>query len=88
MRRDAFLKSLAALAAASALPLSVRAAGNLKMLIPANPGGGWDQQGRALGKSLMESGAASTVSYDNRAAPRARSASRSSSTAPRATATR
>jgi len=66
MRRDAFLKSLAALAAASALPLSVRAAGNLKMLIPANPGGGWDQQGRALGKSLMESGAASTVSYDNK----------------------
>ena len=66
MRRDAFLKSLAALAAASTLPLSVRAAGNLKMLIPANPGGGWDQQGRALGKSLMASGAASTVSYDNK----------------------
>ena len=66
MRRDTFLKSLVTLAAASAMPLPVWAAANLKMLIPANPGGGWDQQGRALGKSLMDSGAASTVSYDNK----------------------
>ena len=66
MRRDTFLKSLAALAATSAMPLPAWAAANLKMLIPANPGGGWDQQGRALGKSLMDSGAASTVSYDNK----------------------
>ena len=66
MRRDTFLKSLAALTAASALPLPAWAAANLKMMIPANPGGGWDQQGRALGKSLMESGVASTVSYDNK----------------------
>ena len=65
MRRDTFLKSLAALAAASALPLPAWAAANLKMLIPANPGGGWDTTGRALGKALMDSGAASTVSYDN-----------------------
>lgn len=67
MRRDTFLKSLAALAAAGATPLPALAAGaNLKMMIPANPGGGWDQQGRALGKSLIESGAASTVGYDNK----------------------
>jgi len=66
MRRNAFLKSLVALAAASALPLPVRAAANLKMMIPANPGGGWDTTGRALGKALMDSGAASTVSYDNK----------------------
>ena len=66
MRRDTFLKSLAALAAVNAMPLPVWAAANLKMLIPANPGGGWDQQGRALGKTLMESGAATTVSYDNK----------------------
>src|SRR5439155_5899391 len=50
MRRDTFLKSLAALAAAGALPLSARAAANVKMMIPANPGGGWDTTGRALGK--------------------------------------
>jgi putative tricarboxylic transport membrane protein len=66
MRRDTFLKSLAALAAASALPLPAWAAANLKMLIPANPGGGWDTTGRALGKALMDSGAASTVSFDNK----------------------
>ncbi|HEY9238413.1 MAG TPA: tripartite tricarboxylate transporter substrate binding protein, partial [Burkholderiaceae bacterium] len=54
------------LAAASALPLPAWAAANLKMMIPANPGGGWDTTGRALGKALMDSGAASTVSYDNK----------------------
>lgn len=66
MRRDTFLRSLAALAAVGALPLSARAAANLKMMIPANPGGGWDTTGRALGKALMESGAASSVNYDNK----------------------
>lgn len=67
MRRDHFLKSLAALAAAGALPLAARAEGaNIKMMIPANPGGGWDTTGRALGKALQESGAASSVSYDNK----------------------
>ena len=34
MRRDTFLKSLAALAAVGALPLDARAAANLKMMIP------------------------------------------------------
>ena len=65
MRRDTFLKSLAALAAAGALPLTAAAAANLKMMIPANPGGGWDTTGRALGKALQEAGA-SSVSYDNK----------------------
>ena len=36
------------------------------MMIPANPGGGWDTTGRALGKALTDSGAAATVSYDNK----------------------
>jgi len=66
MRRDMFLKSLAALAAAGTLPLSALAAANIKMMIPANPGGGWDTTGRALGKALVDSGAASTVIFDNR----------------------
>ncbi len=66
MRRDTFLKSMAALAAAGTLPLSARAAANLKMMIPANPGGGWDSTGRALGKALQESGVASSVTYDNK----------------------
>ena len=67
MRRDDFLKSLAALAAAGALPLAARAQGaNLKMMIPANPGGGWDSTGRALGKALQDAGVASSVSFDNK----------------------
>ncbi len=66
MRRDTFLKSLAACAAVGVLPLPASAAANLKMMIPANPGGGWDSTGRALGKALQESGAAASVSYDNK----------------------
>ena len=67
MRRDIFLKSLAALAATGTLPLSAYAAApNIKMMLPANPGGGWDTTGRALGKALTDSGAASTVTFDNK----------------------
>jgi len=67
MRRDTFLKSLAALAATGALPSAAyAAAANLKMMIPANPGGGWDTTGRALGKALQDAGAAASVSYDNK----------------------
>ncbi len=66
MRRDTFLKSLAAMAAAGTLPLSAHATANLKMMIPANPGGGWDTTGRALGKALQESGVASTVTFENK----------------------
>ncbi|MBX3608077.1 MAG: tripartite tricarboxylate transporter substrate binding protein [Piscinibacter sp.] len=65
MRRDTFLRSLAALAAAGALPLTARAEANLKMMIPANPGGGWDSTGRALGRALQESGV-SSVNYENK----------------------
>ncbi|HZF79291.1 MAG TPA: tripartite tricarboxylate transporter substrate binding protein [Rubrivivax sp.] len=68
MRRDHFLKSLAALAAAGALPAalqSAHAAANLKMMIPANPGGGWDTTGRALGKALQEAGV-SAVTFENK----------------------
>lgn len=66
MRRDEFLKSLAALAAAGSLPLSAHAAGNIKMMIPANPAGGWDLTGRSLGKAIVDSKAADTVQYENK----------------------
>jgi putative tricarboxylic transport membrane protein len=66
MRRDTFLKSLAALAAGSALPLAQAAGPSVKLMIPANPGGGWDSTGRALGKALQDAGVASSVSYDNK----------------------
>jgi putative tricarboxylic transport membrane protein len=66
MRRSEFLKSLAALAAAGALPLSAQAATSLKMMIPANPGGGWDTTGRSLGKAILEAKVADTVQYENK----------------------
>ncbi len=66
MRRDTFLKSLAALAAAGSLPLSAQAAVAVKMMLPANPGGGWDTTGRALGKALQDAGQAASVTYDNK----------------------
>ena len=65
MRRDTFLKSMAVLVAAGTLPLSALASANIKMMIPANPGGGWDGTGRALGTALREAGAA-TVTYENK----------------------
>ena len=66
MRRDTFLKSLAALAATGSFPLSALAAANVKMMIPANPGGGWDTTGRALGKALQEAKVVDSVTYDNK----------------------
>ncbi len=66
MRRHEFLKSLAALAAAGALPLAARAASRFTMMIPANPGGGWDTTGRALGRALVAAKAAEGISYDNK----------------------
>jgi putative tricarboxylic transport membrane protein len=67
MRRDTFLRSMAALAATGGLsPLALAAGANLKMMIPANPGGGWDTTGRALGKALQDAGVAASVNYDNK----------------------
>lgn len=66
MRRDTFLKSLAAMAAAGALPNLAWAASNVKMMIPANPGGGWDGTGRALGEALRDAKVADTVTFENK----------------------
>ena len=66
MRRDTFLKSLAALAAAGALPHTAWASASVKMMIPANPGDGWDGTGRALGEALRDAGVASNVSFENK----------------------
>ena len=69
MRRQ-FIKSVATIVAGTSLPLvlipTAQAAVNLKMMIPANPGGGWDGTGRAIGKALLETGDVSNISYDNK----------------------
>ena len=41
MRRDVFLKSLAAAALLGSASMQARASATVKMMIPANPGGGW-----------------------------------------------
>jgi putative tricarboxylic transport membrane protein len=56
--------ALAAAALASSAP--ALAVDSLKMLIPANPGGGWDTTGRELGKAMIASGAVKNVQYDNK----------------------
>ena len=66
MRRDQFLKSIAALMAAGSLPELGLAAENFKIMLPANPGGGWDTTGRALGKAMQDAGVAGSVSYENK----------------------
>ncbi len=66
MRRDQFLKSMAALLAAGSLPELGLAAENFRIMLPANPGGGWDTTGRALGKALQDAGVAGSVSYENK----------------------
>jgi putative tricarboxylic transport membrane protein len=53
-------------AAALALSAPVLALDSVKMMIPANPGGGWDTTGRELGKALIASGALKNVQYDNK----------------------
>jgi len=66
MRRDAFIKSIAALAAAGSLPLAARAAPSVKIMIPANPGGGWDTTGRALGRALQDGKLVDAIQYENK----------------------
>ena len=61
------LRARAAVAAAAlALCAPALAVDSVKMLIPANPGGGWDTTGRELGKALQSSGAVKNVQYDNK----------------------
>lgn len=48
----------AAAATAAAIP-------RLRIVIPANEGGGWDQTGRALGAALIAAGAVGQIEYEN-----------------------
>jgi putative tricarboxylic transport membrane protein len=66
MRRNEFLRAMGALAACAALPPTAWAGVNLKMMLPANPGGGWDTTGRALGKAMLDGKLADSVTYENK----------------------
>jgi putative tricarboxylic transport membrane protein len=50
----------------SALPIHTRAAERMRIVIGANPGGGYDQVGRALGAALQEADVATSVVYENK----------------------
>lgn len=65
MRRIA-LKVLALPLLAAILSTPAQAAENYKIMIGANPGGGYDQAGRGIGKALQEAGLASNVTYENK----------------------
>lgn len=59
--------ALRALAVAACAMIATAApAQSLKILLPANPGGGWDQTGRTLGKVMTEAKLASSVQYENK----------------------
>ncbi|MGE6340661.1 tripartite tricarboxylate transporter substrate-binding protein, partial [Acidovorax sp. NPDC077664] len=61
----AWAQAAGAAARSSAHAKATKLAPTLRIVIPANPGGGWDQTGRALGAALVGVGAADQVEYEN-----------------------
>jgi putative tricarboxylic transport membrane protein len=68
MNRRFFTAAALGALAISTLPPSASAQGiaTLKMLIPANPGGGWDQTGRALAAAMQSAKSVQNVQFDNK----------------------
>lgn len=60
----AFVASATVAAAVAAAP--AYAVDNLKVMIGANPGGGFDQTGRSIGAAMVAAGTAKSASYDNK----------------------
>jgi putative tricarboxylic transport membrane protein len=66
-RRQFNMTALAGLVAAqTATPALGQQLGAVKMMIPANPGGGWDQTGRALGAAMQAAKVVQSVQFDNK----------------------
>jgi len=59
------LGSVAALSLIASAPAAL-ALDNVKILVPANPGGGWDQTGRGLGQALQQNNLVKKVQIDNK----------------------
>ena len=64
--RKWFLGALVVFAASSLAAFAVHAQPALKMMIPANPGGGWDQTGRNLAAAMQSAKLVSSVQFDNK----------------------
>ena len=58
--------SIFATLAVSLVAVAVHAQPSLKMMIPANPGGGWDQTGRNLAAAMQSAKLVSSVQFDNK----------------------
>jgi len=65
-RRQFNLAALAGVVAVNAPAPAFAQLGALKMMIPANPGGGWDQTGRALGAAMQAAKVVQSVQFDNK----------------------
>jgi putative tricarboxylic transport membrane protein len=61
-----WLSSALVFFAASAIAWAAQAQPALKMMIPANPGGGWDQTGRSLASAMQSEKLVSSVQFDNK----------------------
>ncbi|HUL67732.1 MAG TPA: tripartite tricarboxylate transporter substrate-binding protein [Burkholderiaceae bacterium] len=66
MYRRQFTLTVLASVIATHAPAHAQQLGALKMMIPANPGGGWDQTGRALGAAMQAAKVAQSVQFDNK----------------------
>jgi putative tricarboxylic transport membrane protein len=68
MKRRDFSKAALATVLAAQWPAAARAQaiGTLKMMIPANPGGGWDTTGRALATAMQSAEAVNAVQFENK----------------------
>jgi putative tricarboxylic transport membrane protein len=64
MRHSLF--SLLVVFAISISAITSHAQSSLKMMIPANPGGGWDQTGRHLAAAMQSAKLVSSVQFDNK----------------------
>jgi len=69
MKRREFALAVAAVSVAQAVgisPAQAQAIGTLKMMIPANPGGGWDQTGRSLAAAMQSAKVVQSVQFENK----------------------
>lgn len=65
-RRQFSAAALAGAATFAVRPAWAQAAPQIRMLIPANPGGGWDSTGRALAAAMQSGKLVSGVQFDNK----------------------
>jgi putative tricarboxylic transport membrane protein len=70
MKRREFSMAVTAALASSQLgwiaAAQAQQIGTVKMMIPANPGGGWDQTGRSLGAAMQSAKAVQSVQFENK----------------------